>query len=315
MRKRILLSLLGFKLDLPYEREAMRAVRAYLHTLILPIFVMFSFFTFVGFVIALAFSLVITTTGFHVLLGTVFLGVSMLASYVWSAHRGWTVAHAGAHHLRTNETLKFHAGLSSYVEHMGLVRGTPVIPVYESNVMHFAEIRGYRASSFIVVESQMLHAHDRLPAIGALAHELGHAIIPFGNFMYALCTLQLTVVDEAVRSLEHYLLTEAALSATFPKQGRGIEVTVRHKSAMYWFRTLWRYSSYRVSVAREDAADALAVLVLGHTYPLIAVLAQIGARELEMRTELPPRLLQTHPRTEARVTALMDIEQSARTTR
>ncbi len=311
MQKRILLSLLGIKLNLPYETEAMRAVRAYLYTLLIPIFFIFFYFTAMGYVILLTLFTITKTPVDSPLSLSVLLGALAFVHYLRCAFLGWKKATENK--TQNNEEVDLHLRFSSYVREIARLRGTPVIPVYASNVAYFAELRGYRETSIIAVSPQVAHAEDTVSVLGALAHELGHAVLPLGNFTFALCCPWFSRVDIFLKLLEHYLLTESGVKPTTPKKKGVIVVRQRHKLAMFLFRVLLPVSSYRVSEAREYAADALGALILGHTFPLISILSMIHSREVQLVGI--PRLLSTHPRTTHRIAVLEKMEQLARTTR
>ena len=311
MHLRIWLALLGVPMGLPFERDALRAVRRYLATLILPCMLLLATSCAVGCLITFVVSLCVSVTREYFFSGIVICSTLILASGVGVMYRAYVNGTILGNQTKRGEKSVLHIALSEYVERISRARNTPIVPVYESSAVNVAELRGHRETWSIVVSSRATQPLDQLPIIGAIAHELGHAVLPLGNFTRHMCIHLLSVIDAVLLLLEAYLLSEAGVYVHGRMRNHKVTVQRRHVFAVFLFRVLWPISSYPIKQANEHAADALSAMILGHTYPIITLLTHVSVVEEGQ----PPALLSSHPRTRMRLGALMAMERNAQQAR
>lgn len=263
---RLLLLALGKKTDDPYERESARAVRAYLAALLFRSVTLSALNYGLGY---LLFRSHVAGMVFFFLPAGLFyltLGYGDLDPRFIFREKAWTLRRVG--------------------EEVGGLSGIPRMKVFVSDD---CGVNAYccmsRGKPYVVVHTDLVRVLRCTGLSGVIAHEIGHAVLPFGGFAFAF--------------IEHFfgLLPDAIVHfALFFKRSR---------LALLLLRLFWPLSSLYISHMRERACDTLGAMILRDPIPLV-----IGFRLLELHD--PKRmggLGATHPITAVRIRHLRELHE------
>lgn len=317
MHRRILLALLGFKMGLPYEREALRAVRRYLWSLLFPFLFSLSWWILLSSAVLSLFAFVAPELFWNLVSTGAFLGIFAFVIYTL-----WLFALSPSHFLaestaREAAGITKHEQLTYYARAIADRVNAPTVVVYEfKGTCYHSCLVGHNEETWkILVSNETGRDVDPLGIIGIIAHELAHAVLPLGLRCFFLCTIKLAWIDRMLLWIDRIYWSDLADEIRRSVGSRG-ETTpllrpLRGSACAILFRILFLMSSYRISVIREHAVDAIAVLMLGHTYPLHELFVRLEKEDGAMSG----RFLGTHPLVRARINALRKMDESEYGTR
>ncbi len=272
---RLFLLAIGWRTRDPYEREAARSVRSFLATLLFPLAMTFAAYAVLCFMFTLNVRIALLFSVTLVIVGAVpacfFPSDTSLKSGV-------------------EKTFTFHALQTRIVEMISAKFSIrQKIPVYLADLGGIqAGFITYALRPAIIVDFEIARRCGHVSLSGIVCHEVGHAVLPFGNELFSYITFfQRVYVDSFLNKAE----SKCWRDSKYPLFWRMIAKTVA------------KVSSYPCQRRREYACDAIAALLLHDVFPLVVGLKNVA--EDDSRPVIESLL--THPPPHLRINALLDM--------
>lgn len=275
MQMRLFLLAIGWRTRDPYEREAARSIRSFLVLLLLPLAMMFVAYA----IFCYAFTLNVRIAA---LFSVILIVVGAVPTYFFPVD---TLLRRG-----TEETFALHAVQTRIVATISAKFGIhKIIPVYLADLGGIqAGFITYDQKPAIIVDLEIVRRCGNMSLSGIVCHEVGHSVLPFGNELFSYITyFQRMYVDSFLYLAES-------------KSWKGTKYPRFWRSAA---KIAAKLSSYPGQHRREYACDAIAALLLHDVFPIVVGLEIVSEENL---TPVIESLL-THPKTPARIRALLEI--------